>query len=129
MLRRRRARRGPSATPSSSPSASPSFAPTRADCETTDGVFGAVDGESVSVDFAYELQVSGEDQSNLSIQDNILPSLEKAITDSILPVIFKDECDRSNGRRLRFQRRLEVIGISQYPDDIIYDDCTYGITG
>lgn len=94
------------------------------DCESTDGAFGAIDGAtSVVVGFSYEVEVSGE-ESDDSIEDSILPPLEKAIVDSILPALFKDECDKS-ARRLRFQRRLEVVGLSKYPSDYIYDDCKY----
>lgn len=117
----------PSASPSFSPTASPSSSPTRADCESTNGIFGVVDeGVSVTVDFAYEVEVSLDEKGNETIQDNILPPLEKAIVDSILPIVFQEQCDRTNGRRLRSQRRLEVLGISQYPDDYIYDDCKCG---
>ena len=93
-------------------------------CSSSDGIFGAVDDASdLVVGFSYELEVSGADQSDDSIQENIMPSLEKAIVDSILPTLFADQCGST--RRLRVSRRLEVVGISKYPDDYIYDDCTF----
>ena len=82
----------PSASPSFSPTVSPSSSPTRADCESTNGIFGVVDeGVSVTVDFAYEVEVSLDEKGNETIQDNILPPLEKAIVDSILPVVFQEQ--------------------------------------
>merc|ERR1712232_976701 len=41
--------------------------------------------------------------------------------DSLLPSMFAEECEKSNRRGLRIRRRLEVAGLSQYPDDFIYD--------
>jgi len=59
-----------------------------------------------------------------AVQDNVLPSLENGIVDSILSSLFDAACGHSlANRRLRVQRRLtEVKGISKYPEDLIYDD-------
>eukprot|EP00980_Cylindrotheca_fusiformis_P008180 scaffold1734_cov196-Cylindrotheca_fusiformis.AAC.2 len=112
---------GPSPAPSSSPSEEPSASPTRADCESMDGSFGSFPSEDAIVEFSYEVEVDSLMDAN-AIQENIIPPLENAIVDIILPAVFKDQCDHSS-RRLRLQRRLsEIKGISKYPEDIIYED-------
>jgi hypothetical protein len=114
----------PSLTPSEAPSSVPSINPTKSDCESNDGIFGALPSEDAIIGFSYEVEVNSIMDTE-TIQQTILPSLENAIVDSILPALFKDQCDHSS-RRLRLQRRLsEVKGISKNPEDLIYDDCKY----
>jgi hypothetical protein len=87
-------------------------------CETTNGVFGSLDGESLTVNFGYELETSQITDEYL--MDEVLPALEVQFNDLILPAIFPLTCNATamaasmmNSRR----RRLVVEGISARPDD------------
>jgi hypothetical protein len=114
----------PSFTPSGAPSSVPSISPSKADCESNDGSFGTFPSEDAIIGFSYEVEVDSIMDAD-TIQLTIIPSLENAIVDSILPALFKDQCDHSS-RRLRLQRRLSAVkGISNYPLDLVYDDCKY----
>lgn len=75
--------------------------------------------EETQVNFTYEIVTDGA--SNLSTE--VLPVLEKAILDSILPVMFDGTCSRrhlekSNLRQSK-SRRLNLIGASASPPDTI----------
>jgi hypothetical protein len=64
-----------------------------------------------------------------TINDDILPLVEKAIVDSILQEVFPDSCGSTaiGKRKLRIQRHLEVTGVSMYPPDYV-TTCKYNIT-
>lgn len=70
------------------------------------------------VDFAYEI-VSDPDVADLSTE--VLPVLEKAIIDSILPEIFGTVCSerRLETNNLRSANRRGLIGASASPPDIV----------
>ena len=96
----------------------PSDVPSVKTCESTDGVFGDVDGTGVTVEFAYELEANTTEDV---IESDVLPVLEQAFVDSILSEVFASEC--SSTRRLRVaNRRLQVSGVSKYPLDSILED-------
>ena len=59
-------------------------------------MFGEVEGDSTTVSFAYELEVSSED---VDIETEVLPELEQAIIDSILPEAFPDECGADGSKQ------------------------------
>mmetsp|Transcript_18671 Transcript_18671/g.21041 ORF Transcript_18671/g.21041 Transcript_18671/m.21041 type:complete len:420 (-) Transcript_18671:50-1309(-) len=105
---------------------SPSQNPTKMPCTTSDGTFGTISDTSlmtVPISYFYEIEtVTGTNQS--IIDSEILPILEKAIVDDILQEIFPDRCGSTaiGKRKLRVQRRLEVIGLSMYPPDFINSD-------
>jgi hypothetical protein len=88
-------------------------------CETTNGVFGSLDNESVVVNFGYELETS--EISDEYLMDEVLPALEVQFNDLILPAIFPLTCNATLANATtstrRSRRRLVVTGISARPDD------------
>jgi hypothetical protein len=87
-------------------------------CATQNGVFGSIDSESVkTIEYAYEVEVT---TSADALASDVLPLVEKAITDSILAELFAGCAVR---RKLR--RRLEVTGVTTNPEDLVVDDGTY----
>jgi hypothetical protein len=112
-----------------SPTSIPSQAPSKSECETTQGIFGQVSQNAdVRIDFSYELEVSVASISNKIIEDDILPDLEGAIVDSILPATFPDDCSMDR-RNLRVaSRRLEIVAVSKYPEDEILEDSEYNFS-
>ena len=127
------------AEPSSIPTLSgvPSAAPS-VDCtsDSTTGMFGVESSNSTEVAYTFEIEVT--EQANIA---NILSLLEIAISDSILPVLFVDQCADfvapSGGRKLmtimssesgmRQRRRLEVVGISLRPEDSVTQQGTLSL--
>lgn len=77
--------------------------------------------EDTQVNFTYEIVTDGV--SDLSSE--VLPVLEKAILDSILPVIFGDSCSgrrlEKNNLRQPTSRRLNLLGASASPPDTVSD--------
>jgi len=114
-------------------SPSPPNDPEEAPCTTSDGTFGIIrniDSDSdtdtdntlmtIPIEYQYEIEaITGTKRS--TINNDILPLVEKAIVDSILQEVFPDRCGNTEigKRRLRIQRRLEVTGVSMYPPDYI----------
>mmetsp|Transcript_33476 Transcript_33476/g.99778 ORF Transcript_33476/g.99778 Transcript_33476/m.99778 type:complete len:711 (-) Transcript_33476:2676-4808(-) len=122
----------PSAAPSGEPSLQPSSTPT-IDCYlNSDGSFGNVSGttERIVIDYDYEVEV------NTTVQSDMIPAVETAINDALLPVLFNDLCQSENDTRralqqdgkqpvaLRGMRRLQgqVVGMSPNPLDMIQTD-------
>eukprot|EP00978_Attheya_sp_CCMP212_P048042 scaffold464431_cov55-Attheya_sp.AAC.1 len=73
------------------------------------------------VKFYYEMEtLNGTTASD--INDNIMPILERGMSDAILPVLFSDVCG-PGGRRLQVTeqvtRNLQIIGVSSRPDELI----------
>lgn len=54
------------------------------------------------------------------IESDILPLVEKAVTDSILAEIFA-QC----AVRRKVRRRLEITGVTQNPEDLVLDDSKF----
>jgi hypothetical protein len=72
-------------------------------CKSQNGVFGSPRNGGVVLRYQYELTVDrrlGEEWI-----DDILPNLEGGISDSLLPVLFEDECIPSENFRSRRRRR------------------------
>ena len=70
------------------------------------------------VDYKYKMNTV---KNSTNITDEILPSFEKALLDSILPILFEGQC---TGRRAiqeysHGSRRLSIIGASTKPADTI----------
>ena len=59
------------------------------------------------------------------IVDNVLPTLETQVVENILTSVFV-ECGSRRSRQLRVSRRLDVVGVSKKPEDLILEDveCT-----
>ena len=77
--------------------------------------------EDTQVNFTYEIVTDGV--TDLSTE--VLPVLEKAILDSILPVMFGDACSgrrlEKNNLRQSTSRRLNLLGASASPPDTVSD--------
>jgi hypothetical protein len=93
----------------------PSAAPTDSKCESAEGVYGDISGDSTVIAYTYELEASTTEEL---IIGEVLPALERAIVDSILSEVFEEDCGPGR-RKLRVGRRLGVIGVSKNPDDSI----------
>jgi hypothetical protein len=111
----------PSPKPSSAPSSRASSAPADKKCDSNDGVYGDIDGVATTIGYAYELE---SNTTEVLIELEILPELERAIIDGLLSEVFGEECGGSERRHLRVDRRLqnEIFGISKNPDDLILED-------
>jgi hypothetical protein len=105
------------------PSSQPSSAPSDKKCVSNDGVYGDIDGVATTIGYAYELE---SNTTEVLIELEVLPELERAIIDSLLSEVFAEECG-SERRHLRVDRRLQnlIFGISKNPDDLILDDGKY----
>ena len=99
-------------------------------CRTSDtGVFGDIDGEPLVVSFDYAVELA-EGTSESEFTSLLLPDLEIAMNDAILPSIFP-ECATAttNRRRLSSNHRQllgTIAGISTRPFDSIENEieCT-----
>lgn len=72
------------------------------------------------VSFGYELETTPVSETVL--QEEILPTLEHAFNDFLVPLLFADQC---SGRR-SLSRRLGYVGISARPDDLPIVDVVCG---
>eukprot|EP00550_Attheya_septentrionalis_P007852 CAMPEP_0198284982 /NCGR_PEP_ID=MMETSP1449-20131203/4320_1 /TAXON_ID=420275 /ORGANISM="Attheya septentrionalis, Strain CCMP2084" /LENGTH=508 /DNA_ID=CAMNT_0043982207 /DNA_START=313 /DNA_END=1842 /DNA_ORIENTATION=+ len=130
-----------SLSPSMSPTGTPSSGPT-IDCTSDEtGSFGVTnitndltnETTSITVNYYYELETSIVDPQ--VIQTVILPAIEIAISDLIIALLFNDRSDECaarletdvNLRKRQLQqqqqrRKLEVVGVSGSPPDVIYED-------
>lgn len=70
-----------------------------------------------TLEFGYEVEATADADT---IEDEVLPLVEKSVTDSILGEIFT-ECTTAR-RQLRVSRRLEITGVTQNPEDVVLDD-------
>jgi hypothetical protein len=111
-------------TTSDTPSYAPSGTPTTSSCTTTAGIFGDIDQEVVrTIEYGYELEAS---TTAAEIEENVIPLVESAVTESILGEIFADCMSVKKLRRqLRTSRQLEVTGVTQDPEDLVLDDSKY----
>lgn len=84
----------------------------------TEGFFGDSSNNGLALEYLYELDY---DTHVLPRIDHVaLKVLENKISDALLPILFERAC--SNSRRDledTLRRRLEVIGISSLPDDVV----------
>ncbi len=91
----------------------------------SDGSFGAITANGVTVQYYYEIEF---DTSILhKVSNRILKAIQNKITDYLLPVLFHSAC--SDSRRdlaQTLRRRLEAVGISALPDDVIVNGGTCG---
>lgn len=90
-----------------------------------EGFFGDSTDNGLSLEYYFELEYD----TNIlpRVNHRILKFLQNKISDLILPVLFAHAC--SNSRRElteSLRRRLEVIGISALPDDVILPGGTSG---
>uniref|UniRef100_A0A7R9WMT4 Uncharacterized protein n=1 Tax=Pseudictyota dubia TaxID=2749911 RepID=A0A7R9WMT4_9STRA len=101
----------PSSTPSDMPSGSPSFQPSSSptgQCRLQpDGSFGDITGSPEEVYYDYEVETN-----TAAVQNDLIPAVEKAINDVLLPVLFSDLCsDGENARRTLLDRKVATTGL------------------
>ena len=71
----------------------------------------------VVVTFSYELEYEqGYDESE------IISGLESSFVDFLLPILFDSQCTYKRKRELTSSRRLETVGLSKRPDDMVLQD-------
>jgi hypothetical protein len=80
-----------------------------------EGFYGENTVNETPIEFKYELEYKPE-----SSIDEVLPALERAILDKVLPTLFGGECEM---RQLR--RRLQAVGASINPSDIEIVGCEF----
>jgi hypothetical protein len=88
-------------------------------CETTFGVFGSLEGESLTVEFGYELETDPQKLNGevlLALRDKVLPLLEIKMNDLILSRVFPRLCEALEIVEDNPYRLIE--GISARPVDV-----------
>lgn len=72
----------------------------------------------MKVSFGYELETTPIDDGVLT--GEVLPALENAFTEFLIPILFTNRCSESRHLRVELQvrRRLVFSGISARPDDL-----------
>ena len=96
-------------------------------CRTTDGDFGSQDGEALTVDFQYAVELD----QGLSEEDylaNVIPDLEVDMADYVILSLFDESLVCTERRTLRDRGRhlANMIGLSAHPLDSVPSDvdCT-----
>jgi hypothetical protein len=95
-----------------------------AECATEENkLFGSSDGDRNILEYAYELETN----PNLilgSLSSDVLPELEVAFNDYLLPILFPETCavskssSTSTNRLGQQQRNLQLMGLSAAPNDV-----------
>eukprot|EP00978_Attheya_sp_CCMP212_P001244 scaffold2584_cov53-Attheya_sp.AAC.6 len=88
---------------------------------TSSASFGSFSRKSAMIEFVYEMEVDIKNADNV-VFGQVVPMIERALTDSLLPVFFNDDCSEYNPQVSISRRRLlegssGVIGISGIPYD------------
>lgn len=84
-----------------------------------EGFFGETSSKEVVVTFGYELEYKkGYKES----EKQIISGLESSFSDFLLPLLFPSQCAKEVRRVLTSLRRLETMGFSKRPDDIVLQD-------
>jgi hypothetical protein len=88
---------------------------------TSNASFGSLSKKSAMIEFVYEMEVDIKNADNV-VFGQVVPKIEQALTDSLLPVFFEDDCSEYNPQVSISRRRLlegssGVIGISGMPYD------------
>jgi len=96
-------------------------------CRTTDGDFGSQDGEALTLDFQYAVELD----QGLSEEDylaNVISDLEFDMADYVILSLFDESlvCMERRTLRDRGRRLANLIGLSAHPlDSVLKDaDCT-----
>jgi hypothetical protein len=85
-----------------------------------DGFYGSTGESQIIVRFTYELETKAGTAAH-----DVLPSLEKAFSDAILPELFAEQCHSPYGNTVQ-QNPLDVTGVSTKPDDIVLPSLACG---
>ena len=86
--------------------------PVVASCETSAGIYGSTQSTPLTVSYGYELETTP--LSIPELQNDVIPPLEIAFNNFLLPNLFPGVCGQVSARR----RRLAVRGISTVPADV-----------
>lgn len=85
----------------------------------SDGFFGDTSANGVSLQYYY--QVEYDTNVIPKVTNRVLKTIQSKLTDYLLPVLFQRACAET--RRMLVEtlrhRRLEAVGISAMPDDVI----------
>ena len=104
-------------------------------CTTIDGEYGSLrGGDSRIVSFLYSVELD-RDVRLEEYTTNVVPALEVALNDYLIPVLFADACNSTNevlsrrrlvGMATRSRRLGTLTGIRAFPGDAVYEnvDCT-----
>lgn len=82
------------------------------------GVYGSDGGNKTIIGFKYQVEFNPDIEESI---DNILPALEIAVVDQVLPVLFGTQCNR----RQRMLRSTPIIGASTSPRDLALKECEF----
>lgn len=94
-------------------------------CVSSEGVYGTVTDTEVAVSYLYEMQTVGGVDST-TVKNEILPTLEKKIVDSLLHDLFPEKCAKTAiGKRSLQDGILEVSGVSMNPLDYVTKNGKY----
>jgi hypothetical protein len=119
-----------SAPSPSLPAPTPSSFPT--DCQTVNGTFGNVAGDQLVVSWKYSVELT-DDVSESEFTSVLLPELEIAMNNALIPTLFDVDCRRRHLTTRRLQGN--IAGISARPNDSMEPDvpCTgsncFGVLG
>jgi len=108
---------------------SPTLSP-QANCVSSGASFGNTeDGAPIMVPILLDYEIETNSSFVGNIGSEVLPPLESAMLDFLLPTFFPQECDSSNRNLRLMQKRsvltnTEVIGISASPPDVLKGACT-----
>jgi hypothetical protein len=128
----------PTADPTSLSAPSPSLPapPTPssfpADCQTVNGTFGNLTGDQLVVSWKYAVELT-DDVSESEFTSVLLPALEIAMNNALIPTLFDVDCRRRHLTTRRLQGN--IAGITARPNDSMEPDvpCTgsncYGVLG
>jgi hypothetical protein len=85
-----------------------------------DGFFGSFGDSQIVVRFTYELETNAGTTAL-----DVIPSLERAFSDAILPELFVEECHSHHGNVV-LQSQLAATGVSTKPDDLVLQSLACG---
>ena len=85
-----------------------------------DGFFGDKSANGVTLEYYYQLEYNTHVLP--AINDRVLKTIQNKIADYLLPVLFERTCSDTR-RELAdsLRRRLEAVGISALPDDVLVE--------
>jgi len=114
----------PSSFPTTQPSLLPSLSPSLPECFVDEtGFYGNKGGNSTEVNFYYQVRLM-PNTTSAELEDDILNSLENAISKKILPGLFQDTCGKFRRHRMMERSLLydKINGVSAQPLDSVFDD-------
>eukprot|EP00550_Attheya_septentrionalis_P000096 CAMPEP_0198289186 /NCGR_PEP_ID=MMETSP1449-20131203/7469_1 /TAXON_ID=420275 /ORGANISM="Attheya septentrionalis, Strain CCMP2084" /LENGTH=649 /DNA_ID=CAMNT_0043987483 /DNA_START=219 /DNA_END=2168 /DNA_ORIENTATION=+ len=94
------------------------------------GTFGVTGVTSLMVRYLYEMQLDPNEVQMNQVRSQVVPEVENAITNTLLPVLFQEACNPSSSNNLsrmltQQRRRLDktaLVGFNSRPVDVISTD-------